>query len=470
MIRYVFGAGKIGNETIRFLKRIQLTVNGVFDNDKKKWGTTIFEIPVFKFEKRYLTEENSLIYVACTDYWSIITQLKEEGVSDKKILVVDSILADCFLENVAYQIISSIKVKKLGKTLQSDVLFDLSGGMVLGGVEQWNYELAAKVKGKGVGASYCVVINDDNKLEDTLYPSINIKKDSDIICYVKKIIEARPKVIICNFPFSIMKAACIVKRCYDKKLKIIGIVHSDLELYYRTYDFWEKEIDLCLGISSRIEREIKINSRLADKFRKFHWKIDVPFIKKRRYSMGNDPIRIGYAGRIVEYPKRLDRLISLAQILMEWNVKFRIQIAGDGMYRTEMENIIFLNNLQNNFEFTGRLSHDQIWGFWESQDIYVNCSDYEGHSIAQAEAMALGAVPVMMDVSGAEDDIENGKSGFVVPAGDINAMAEKIDWLFRNRSQLPMLGRNARRKIEENNKLADRDLEMLLSEIIMATL
>ncbi len=466
--RYVFGAGKMGNQVVEILKRLQLKVAYIFDNDEKKWGTDILGVSIIGFEKQYLLKEGSLIYVACVDYQRIVDQMKREGIPDKKIIIVDSIFADNFLRDIACHIISLIKTEVLDETLQYDVLFDLSGGMVLGGVERWNYGLAEKLKERKISASYFVVTNKDCKMEDMTYPSININEAADIISYVKKIVEVSPKVIVCNFPFSIMKAACIVKHYYNRDLKIIAIIHSDLNLYYRTYEFWEKDIDVCIGISAKIEKMIKSNQRLSHKFMRLHWKTNILLSKKHIYSKGREAIRIGYAGRIVEYPKRLDRMIPIAKDLVKRDVNFRIQIAGDGAYRTELEDRIQKNDLRSYFQFLGQLDHDRMQEFWENQDIYLNCSDYEGHSIAQAEAMASGAVPVMMDVSGAQDDIENGENGFVTPVGDVKAMAKKIDWLYRNRNLLPVMGEKSRRKIETNNKLADDDLEILINEIMKA--
>lgn len=466
MIRYVFGAGKIGKQIVEFLQRIQLNVTYIFDNNEKKWGTEISGVPVMKFDKQYLIKEDSLIYIACANCHDIMIQLKEESVPDKQIVVADSIFADTFLSSIAYHIISAAKAEMLKGTSQCEVLFDLSGGMVLGGVEQWNYELAEKLKEKEINAAYFVVVNDSDKPESTICPSINVNKDADIVYYVKKIMEANSRVIVCNFPFSIMKAACIVKRCYDKHLKIIAIVHNDIELYYKTYNFWGKEIDRCFGISEKIEKEIKASKQLTDKFMRLNWKINVLLVKDRVYSKNSEMLRIGYAGRIVEHQKRLDRTVPIAKELVRRNVNFTIQIAGDGIYRTKLEEIICENNLQNYFQFLGRLDHGQMQEFWKNQDIYLNCSDYEGHSIAQAEAMASGAVPVMMDVSGAQDDIENGENGFVVPVGDVKGMAEKIEWLYRNRNLLPIMGAKSIKKIETNNKLADSDLKVLIDEII----
>ena len=82
----------------------------------------------------------------------------------------------------------------------------------------------------------------------------------------------------------------------------------------------------------------------------------------------------------------------------------------------------------------------------------ISCSEWEGHSITQAEAMAGGAVPVITDVSGARDDVIDGKNGFIVPVGDVALLTDKIEYLYNNRDKLDMMGHMAHRTIYEKQK------------------
>ena len=82
----------------------------------------------------------------------------------------------------------------------------------------------------------------------------------------------------------------------------------------------------------------------------------------------------------------------------------------------------------------------------------ISCSEWEGHSISQSEAMAAGAVPVITDVSGARDDVTDGYNGFVVPVGDIDALADRICFLYHNRNEIEQLGKHAHEVIYERQK------------------
>ena len=86
----------------------------------------------------------------------------------------------------------------------------------------------------------------------------------------------------------------------------------------------------------------------------------------------------------------------------------------------------------------------------------VSCSEYEGHSISQSEAMAEGAVPVITDVSGARDDVTDGYNGYVVAVGDIDALADRIQELYLDRDKLEQMGRRAHDTICERQKTMDQ--------------
>ena len=74
-------------------------------------------------------------------------------------------------------------------------------------------------------------------------------------------------------------------------------------------------------------------------------------------------------------------------------------------------------------------------------------SEWEGHSISQVEAMAMGTVPVVTDVSGVEDDITDGSNGFVVDVGDVDAIIGRIEILSRDRMLLKKMGKRSKESV-----------------------
>ena len=154
----------------------------------------------------------------------------------------------------------------------------------------------------------------------------------------------------------------------------------------------------------------------------------------------------------------------LAEMLKRKKVNFNITIAGAGDYSEILQERIKEEKLQDQIDFIGRIERENIPDFWQKQDVMISCSEWEGHSISQAEAMAEGVVPVITDVSGARDDVTDGYNGFVVAIGDIETMAEKISYLYYNPEKLEAMGIRAHDTIYNRQK--DMDQTVFWDELL----
>ncbi|MGQ0670202.1 MAG: glycosyltransferase [Actinomycetota bacterium] len=93
-------------------------------------------------------------------------------------------------------------------------------------------------------------------------------------------------------------------------------------------------------------------------------------------------------------------------------------------------------------------------------DVFALPSTYEGLSIALLEAMALGKPPVVTNVGGLPEVVENDRDGVVVPPGDPGALADGILSLLTNREKRLRLGEGARsRAMEFDIRKAVRRME-----------
>ena len=252
--------------------------------------------------------------------------------------------------------------------------------------------------------------------------------------------DSKCKIIICNFPFEIFEAACIVKKHLLPNLHIIAVVHNDEEIYYRSYCVWKEYIDECLVISKRMKNALIERGFPTEKIKELYWKIPCKEVPDRSYSYPGEPLHIGYAGRLRKKQKRLDLIIDIAEKLRERKINYLLEIAGIGDYEDVLQREVFSRNLNSYIKFKGFIEHENILQFWEKQDIYLNCSDWEGHSISQSEAMAAGAVPVATNTSGTEDDIRHGYNGYLVELQDVDGIVRWIEYLYNNREFLPIMG------------------------------
>jgi glycosyltransferase involved in cell wall biosynthesis len=93
-----------------------------------------------------------------------------------------------------------------------------------------------------------------------------------------------------------------------------------------------------------------------------------------------------------------------------------------------------------NFTYEPPRSHRAVLRLMQSCDIFVLPSIVEGRALVQQEAMACGLPLIATRNAGADDLIEEGVTGFLVPIRSPRAIAEKISWCISNRSRISGMG------------------------------
>lgn len=97
---------------------------------------------------------------------------------------------------------------------------------------------------------------------------------------------------------------------------------------------------------------------------------------------------------------------------------------GDGPEAGEVQAAVTRLGLEGNLQLPGRTS--EIDSVLAASRIFVLTSRTEGLSIAMAEAMMCGVVPVVADVGDLRDLVREGENGYLVRPGDIEAFAARV--------------------------------------------
>ena len=78
-------------------------------------------------------------------------------------------------------------------------------------------------------------------------------------------------------------------------------------------------------------------------------------------------------------------------------------------------------------EYVGYINDDtRLSALYQSVDIFVNCSLEDSGPMMLIEAVLCGCVAVAYDTGVAPDVVLDGESGFLVPIGDIDALADRL--------------------------------------------
>jgi glycosyltransferase involved in cell wall biosynthesis len=97
----------------------------------------------------------------------------------------------------------------------------------------------------------------------------------------------------------------------------------------------------------------------------------------------------------------------------------------------------------------GRVEHRQLYRVYSSGSVFVLPSLVDGWALVVGEAMACGLPVICTANSGACELVRDGVEGFVVPARDAEAIAEKLDYLRRNEDRRRSMAAAARARAVE---------------------
>ncbi|MEY2503937.1 MAG: hypothetical protein QOG27_217 [Verrucomicrobiota bacterium] len=167
-----------------------------------------------------------------------------------------------------------------------------------------------------------------------------------------------------------------------------------------------------------------------------------PAIERSNKSRPTDgPLRLLFAGALTQR-KGLADLFAAMKLVRSSQVE--LVVMGSPVLPMS-----FYRNAFADFAYESPRPHPAVLRLMRTCDVLVLPSIVEGRALVQQEAMACGLPLIATRNAGGEDLIIEGKTGFLVPAGAPETIAQKIDWFLENRGQLPGMSSAARAKAAE---------------------
>jgi len=178
-----------------------------------------------------------------------------------------------------------------------------------------------------------------------------------------------------------------------------------------------------------------------------------------RTSLGLDgKTVIGFAGSFYAY-EGLDLLIEAFALLAPRYPRLRALLIGGGPQEANLQAMAIERAVGERIVFTGRVPHADIGRYYSLIDVLA----YPRHRmrltdivtpLKPLEAMAQGNMLVASDVGGHRELIRDGETGFLFPAGDARALAQKIEDVLGRADQWPAMRQRARRFVENERTWA----------------
>jgi glycosyltransferase involved in cell wall biosynthesis len=162
------------------------------------------------------------------------------------------------------------------------------------------------------------------------------------------------------------------------------------------------------------------------------------------------PLRVLCVGRLVE-EKGQRLLVRAVAELSQGGLDVELVLVGAGPQRAAIEAEIRRLDVEHLVTLTGAVGQDEIGAWYAWADVFALLSFAEGLPVVLMEAMATGLPVVATEIAGIPELVEDGVSGFVVPAGDVPRATAALRTLAADRALAGRFGANARASVEKQH-------------------
>ncbi len=205
----------------------------------------------------------------------------------------------------------------------------------------------------------------------------------------------------------------------------------------------------------------------------------VPRAEARDFlQMPLDHLSVLFVGRI-DPIKGIDVWFRAMALLVERNPEWREKlcvclIGGDVDEETPQDTeLARLQTLKDELgigdvvTFLGKRSQECLPYYYSSADVVVMPSRYESFGMVALEAMACGTPVVASDVGGLSFVVRDGETGYLVPEGNPNALADCLGYLLQHPELRAHLGKGGIQVAREYAwpRIADQ-IEMLYEKLV----
>ena len=200
-----------------------------------------------------------------------------------------------------------------------------------------------------------------------------------------------------------------------------------------------------IAVSGAVARVLRAQKVFAeDKIRVVENGVGVARFARARaeYESGRDmsshaPLRVGIVGELSVLKGQEDFVRAAALVARRLGGRVEFVVAGEDasrgrQYRALVEGLVSELNLSGRVRLLGEVGEDELARLLASLDLFVSTSRSEAFGMAMVEALACGVPVVATATEGAREIVEEGVTGLLVPAGDVESLASSITSLLED--------------------------------------
>ena len=206
----------------------------------------------------------------------------------------------------------------------------------------------------------------------------------------------------------------------------------------------EREFETCdrIVVPSEVARQSFAEMGYGDKTEVVPIGVDADFFIPNHDVSPSPVFRVCYVGR-------LELAKGLGYLLQAWKrlALPRAELVLVGEMKSQMKSVL-KTYADSSLSLAGFLTPQEVAKRYRESSLFVLPSPNEGLAQVLLEAMASALPVVATDMTGAVDCMENGKEGIIVPARDVDRLAEAILWCYQHRDESRAMGVAARKRVE----------------------
>ena len=155
---------------------------------------------------------------------------------------------------------------------------------------------------------------------------------------------------------------------------------------------------------------------------------------------------LGFAGRLDDPRKNPNLLFQSFAHIRELGIDAKLHVTGSST--PKLLALAETHGLSDHIQFLGRLSRDELKGFYQSLALFLIPSDQEGLAIVGIEAMACGVPVISTKCGGPEAYVQHGENGYLCDF-DAAEIAARTTELLENEDRYMNFSKAARSRVHK---------------------
>lgn len=189
-----------------------------------------------------------------------------------------------------------------------------------------------------------------------------------------------------------------------------------------------------------------------------------PFRRQSTNSENSDSIVILTVARLVKEKGLKYGIRAIGELTNRFpELKIEYRIVGGGPLKKQLLRLVEEMKLSETVKFLGPLEQAGVVREMSRAHLFLLPSIAEALPVSLMEAQSIGLPIVATNVGSVYQVIVDGKSGFLVPSEDVNALVKKLEYLIEHREKWSEMGKAGREFVEKNYNI--KKLNQQLVEI-----